>query len=93
MQQYEYIKRTNATNRDGKEPLMDLLEYGMKYESSSNPVKRTAAKGVLAAARLQADLYEHYLEKKIPLSPEFGDDKEMLERILANVKEECVEEE
>ncbi len=72
---------------------MDLLEYGMKYESSSNPVKRTAAKGVLAAARLQADLYEHYLEKKIPLSPEFGDDKEMLERILANVKEECVEEE
>ena len=61
---------------------MDLLEYGMKYENSRNRVTRTMAKGVLAALQLQADLYEKYLEQKIPLSPEFGDDQEMLSRIL-----------
>ena len=48
---------------------------------------RTMAKGVLAALQLQADLYEKYLEQKIPLSPEFGDDQEMLSRILEKVKE------
>ena len=66
---------------------MDLLEYGMKNENSSNRVTRAVARGTLAALRLQADLYEKYLEKKIPLSPEFGDDQEMLERILEKVKE------
>lgn len=65
---------------------MDLLEYGMKYENSSNGARRVAARGALAALRLQADLYEKYLEKKIPLSPEFGDDQEMLARILERVQ-------
>lgn len=87
MQQYEYIQRRNATKRDEKEMQMDLLEYGMKYENSRNRVTRTMAKGVLVALQLQADLYEKYLEQKIPLSPEFGDDQEMLSRILEKVKE------
>lgn len=87
MQQYEYIQRINATNRDEKEMQMDLLEYGMKNENSDNSITRAMAKGALAALRLHADLYEKYLERKIPLSPEFGDDQEMLARILERVKE------
>lgn len=66
---------------------MDLLEYGMKNENSNNRMTRTLAKGVLAALQLRADFYEKYLERKIPLSPEFGDDQEMLARILQKVKE------
>ena len=66
---------------------MDLLEYGMKYENSRNRVTRAMAKGVLAALQLQADLYEKYLSQNIPLSPESGDDQEILSRILEKVKE------
>ena len=66
---------------------MDLLDYGMKYEKSKHLMLRATAKGILAAARFQADWYERYLERKIPLSPEFGDDQEMLARIMEKVKE------
>ena len=65
----------------------EQLFFPQKYENSRNRVTRTMAKGVLAALQLQADLYEKYLEQKIPLSPEFGDDQEMLSRILEKVKE------
>lgn len=61
---------------------MDLLDFGMKNQNSKSPVKKAAAKGALQIARLQADMYEHYLEKEeIPL-PEDPDAAEaMLKRI------------
>lgn len=66
---------------------MDLLNYGMKNQNSSSVVKRTVAKGALQAAKLQADLYEQYIEHKqiaVPEDPKGAED--MLHRILNAVQ-------
>ena len=69
---------------------MDFLEYGMKNEKSSSAIKRVLAKGALAAARKQADLYEAYLNRKaieIPEDP--AADEEMLRKIREQIAGEA----
>ena len=63
---------------------VNLLEYGMKKEQSASPVERALAKGALAMARKQADLYESYLEHK---SFVFPDDETEKEKMLRQIRE------
>lgn len=68
---------------------MDLLEFGMEYEKSGSAVKRTLAKGALAAAKKQADLYEAYIMKQNVSIPEDSeDDAAMLEAIREEITQQ-----
>lgn len=67
---------------------MDLLDYGMKNEKSESLLRRTLAKGALAAEKKRADLYEAYLEKK-PIS--FPDDPQEDAAMLERIKREIAE--
>lgn len=65
---------------------MDLLEFGMKNMDSESPVKKAAAKGALEVAKLHADLYEQYLEKKLPIPENEEETKQMLKEIQEQIK-------
>ena len=65
---------------------MDLLEFGMEHVNSKSAVKRTLAKGALAAAKKQADLCEAYVERQnitIPENPE--EDAALLQKIREEI--------
>lgn len=68
---------------------MDLLEFGMENEKSESAVKRTLAKGALAAAKKQADLYEAYIMKQNVSIPEDAEnDAAMLEAIREEIAQQ-----
>lgn len=65
---------------------MDLLKFGMENNSSESAVKKALAKGALAAAKKQADLYEAYVNKQeieMPKDPKA--DEQMLEKIQERI--------
>lgn len=65
---------------------MDLLKFGMENNSSESAVKKALAKGALAAAKKQADLYEAYINKQeIELPEDPKTDEKMLEKIQERI--------
>lgn len=68
---------------------MDLLQFGMKNQNSSNVVKRKAAEGALQLVKWQADRYEQWLEKREIVIPEAqGETETMLKQIYAAIEQQ-----
>lgn len=65
---------------------MDFLDYGMQNEKNGSLIQRMLAKGVLAAEKKRADLYEICLNKKeisFPDGPE--EDAALLKKIRERI--------
>lgn len=67
---------------------MDLLEFGMKNKESGSAVKKTLARGALAAAKKKADLYEAYLEKhEIDIPQDTEEEERLLKQIQKKIQD------
>lgn len=72
--------------------MADFLKFGMQNEKSKSLFHRMLAKGVLAAEKKKADLYEAYLNKKqfsFPDAPE--EDAALLKKIREQINDRNTE--